>query len=149
MKVNVLWFKRDLRINDHLPLKRAIEHGFPIVLLYIFEPELMAADDSDVRHWRFIHESLLQLRKCLPNHTLTIAHSSAAKVFKQLMDLFEVQGVYAYQETGNWISYQRDQRISSMLKSHKIPWHEFQSNGVIRGLKNRNSWDSLSYLYLV
>ncbi|MFM7388958.1 MAG: deoxyribodipyrimidine photo-lyase, partial [Bacteroidota bacterium] len=59
MKVNVLWFKRDLRINDHLPLKRAIEQGFPIVLLYIFEPELMAAEDSDRRHWRFIHESLL------------------------------------------------------------------------------------------
>ena len=27
MKVNVLWFKRDLRLNDHLPLKRAIEQG--------------------------------------------------------------------------------------------------------------------------
>jgi deoxyribodipyrimidine photo-lyase len=141
MKANVLWFKRDLRINDHLPLKRAIEHGFPIVLLYIFEPELMAADDSDVRHWRFIHESLLQLRKCLPNHTLTIAHSSADEVFKQLMDLFEVQGVYSYQETGNWLSYKRDQRIASFLKSQNTPWFEFQANGVIRGLKNRQSWD--------
>jgi deoxyribodipyrimidine photo-lyase len=141
MKANVLWFKRDLRINDHLPLKRAIEQGFPIVLLYIFEPELMAADDSDVRHWRFIHESLLQLRKCLPNHTLTIAHSSADEVFKQLMDLFEVQGVYSYQETGNWLSYKRDQRIASFLKSQNTPWVEFQANGVIRGLKNRQSWD--------
>jgi len=141
MKVNVLWFKRDLRLNDHLPLKRAIEQGFPIVLLYVFEPELMAADDSDLRHWRFIHESLLQLRNCLPQHAITIAHSNAEQVFDQLVRLFEVQGVYSYQETGNWISYQRDQRISSMLKSHKIPWHEFQSNGVIRGLKNRSTWD--------
>jgi deoxyribodipyrimidine photo-lyase len=148
MKVNVLWFKRDLRINDHLPLKHAIEQGLPIVLLYIFEPELMAADDSDQRHWRFIYESLLQLRKCLPNHTLTIAHSSAEDVFKQLLDLFEIQDVYSYQETGNSISYQRDQQISSFLKSHKIPWYEFQSNGVIRGLKNRRNWDKAWHTFM-
>ena len=141
MKVNVLWFKRDLRLNDHLPLKRAIEQGYPIVLLYIFEPELIAADDSDQRHWRFIHESLLQLRNCLPQHAITIAHSNAVQVFEQLVILFEVQGVYSYQETGNWISYQRDQQISALLKSNKIPWHEFQSNGVIRGLKHRSTWD--------
>ena len=108
MKVNVLWFKRDLRINDHLPLKRAIEQGFPIVLLYIFEPELMAADDSDLRDWRFIHESLHQLRNCLPQHAITIAHSNAEQVFEQLGRLFAVQGLYSYQEIGNWISYQRD-----------------------------------------
>ena len=77
MKVNVLWFKRDLRLSDHLPLKRAIEQGLPIILLYVFEPELLEAADSDVRHWRFVYESLNQLKQCLPQQVVTIVHGSA------------------------------------------------------------------------
>ena len=50
MQANVLWFKRDLRLSDHRPLKSAINQGLPLVLLYIFEPELMHADDADIRH---------------------------------------------------------------------------------------------------
>ena len=141
MKVNVLWFKRDLRLSDHLPFKRAIEHGLPIILLYIFEPELMAASDSDVRHWRFVYESLNQLRQCLPDQHVTILHGTADMVFEALSSNYDIQGVFSHQETGNWISYTRDKRIATFLKLRQIPWYEFQSNGVIRGLNHRKTWD--------
>jgi deoxyribodipyrimidine photo-lyase len=141
MKVNVLWFKRDIRLSDHLPLKRAIEHGFPIILLYIFEPELMESEDSDVRHWRFVYESLNQLKQCLLQHFLTIVHGSADVVFETLSIHYDIQGVFSHQETGNWISYKRDKRIADFLKLKQIPWHEFQANGIIRGLNHRKTWD--------
>ena len=141
MKVNVLWFKRDIRISDHLPLKRAIEQGLPLILLYVFEPELMEAADSDVRHWRFVYESLNQLKQCLPQQEVTVVHCSADLVFETLSTHYDIQGVFSYQETGNWISYNRDIRIAAFLKSKQIQWHEFQSNGVIRGLKHRKTWD--------
>ncbi len=141
MKVNVLWFKRDLRLSDHLPLKRAIEQGLPLILLYVFEPELMEAADSDVRHWRFVYESINQLKQCLPQQEVTVVHCSADLVFETLSTNFDIQGVFSYQETGNWISYNRDIRITALLKSKQIPWHQFQSNGVIRGLKHRKTWD--------
>jgi deoxyribodipyrimidine photo-lyase len=141
MQVNILWFKRDLRLGDHLPLKRVIEKGLPIILLYIFEPELMEAADSDVRHWRFVYESLNQLKQGLPNQCITIAHSSADLVFETLSTRYEIQGVFSHQETGNWISYCRDKRIAGFLKSKQIPWHEFQTNGIIRGLNHRKTWD--------
>ena len=141
MKVNVLWFKRDLRLSDHLPLKRAIEQGLPLILLYVFEPELMEAEDSDVRHWRFVYESLYQLKQCLPQQEVTVVHCSADLVFETLSTHYDIQGVFSYQETGNWISYNRDIRIAAFLKLKQIPWHEFQSNGVIRGLNHRKTWD--------
>ena len=141
MQVNILWFKRDLRLGDHLPLKRAIEQGLPVILLYIFEPELMEAADSDLRHWRFLYESLNQLKQGLPNHCVTIAHCSADLVFEKLSTQFEIQGVFSHQETGNWISYDRDKRIAAFLKLKQIPWYEFQSNGIIRGLNHRKTWD--------
>ena len=141
MQANVLWFKRDLRLSDHRPLKSAINQGLPLVLLYIFEPELMHADDADIRHWRFIYESLQYLKEALPNHVIHIAHESADYVFQRLVQELDIQGVYSHHETGNWISFQRDKRISACLEAHQIPWYEFQSNGVIRGLTNRKTWD--------
>jgi deoxyribodipyrimidine photo-lyase len=39
--MNVVWFKRDLRLADHAPLAAAIDRGEPLLLLYIVEPSLL------------------------------------------------------------------------------------------------------------
>ena len=41
MSISVVWFKRDLRLQDHAPLAEAIRAGRPVLLCYCFEPELM------------------------------------------------------------------------------------------------------------
>ena len=53
--INIVWFKRDLRFTDHEPLFRALEEDIPVLLIYFFEPLLIAFPDSDLRHWRFVH----------------------------------------------------------------------------------------------
>ena len=35
--MNVVWFKRDLRLADHAPLAAAVDRGEPLLLLYIVE----------------------------------------------------------------------------------------------------------------
>ena len=49
--VNIVWFKRDLRIVDHEPLDLAVNSGHPLILIYMFESSVMEYDDSDTRHW--------------------------------------------------------------------------------------------------
>ena len=51
-----------MRITDREPLYYAQQAGLPILLLYFFEPTVMAYDDSDVRHWRFVYESIQDLQ---------------------------------------------------------------------------------------
>ena len=55
MKTNaslqIVWFKRDLRLLDHAPLARAIELGQPLLLLYIVEPVLLKDPHYRGRHW--------------------------------------------------------------------------------------------------
>jgi deoxyribodipyrimidine photo-lyase len=65
--INIVWFKRDLRFTDHEPLFLAQQQSLPILLLYCFEPSLMNYDDSDVRHWRFVFESLQEMQLKLKN----------------------------------------------------------------------------------
>ena len=57
-KINIVWLKRDLRLQDHEPLCRAQEENIPFILLYIYEPSLISDPHYDKRHWRFIQESL-------------------------------------------------------------------------------------------
>ena len=49
--MNIVWFKRDLRLLDHAPLARAIELGQPLLLLYIVEPALLK--DPHYRDFNF------------------------------------------------------------------------------------------------
>ena len=64
----VVWLKRDLRLSDHPPLASAIASGSPVILLYIFEPSLIADPHYDERHWRFVWQSLEDIHHQLANH---------------------------------------------------------------------------------
>ncbi len=52
-RVQVVWYKRDLRVDDHRPLARAAERG-PVLPLYVAEPSVAAGDDYRPRHWTLI-----------------------------------------------------------------------------------------------
>jgi deoxyribodipyrimidine photo-lyase len=141
--MNVVWLKRDLRLSDHAAIKVAVDAQQPFILLYIFDPQLIEAEDSDVRHWRFVQQSLNDLNEQLINwkSEVYVAYEKSEFVFQKLIEHFSIDRIFSYQETGNRISYDRDIAIQKILTQHRIGWEEFQCNGVIRGLKNRFDWD--------
>jgi deoxyribodipyrimidine photo-lyase len=47
-----------LRFVDNDALFAAHNSGLPLLLVYFFEPSVMNYDDADVRHWRFVYESI-------------------------------------------------------------------------------------------
>ena len=62
--LQVVWFKRDLRIHDHAPLANAAAAG-PVLPLFAIEPEQWQAPDSALRHWQFAADSLVDLAQAL------------------------------------------------------------------------------------
>jgi len=64
--MQIVWFKRDLRVEDHRALAQAAKAG-PVLPLYIAEPELWQEPDMSARHWAFITECLTELRASLDN----------------------------------------------------------------------------------
>ncbi len=142
-EINIVWFKRDLRFTDHEPLFTAQQKSIPILLIYCFEPSLMSNDDSDVRHWRFVYQSLQDMQEKLKgiNAQLFIFHNEVINVFTEITKHFSINTVFSHQEIGNKISYDRDVLMHSFFKSKAIVWKEFQTNGIIRKLKNRSKWE--------
>ena len=141
--INIVWFKRDLRFTDHEPLYYASQQNVPILLLYFFEPSVMNYDDSDVRHWRFIYESILDLQSKLQvsQSKIYFFHSEVQSVFKELIQKYDVQNIISHQETGNKVTFDRDIAMQKFFQENKINWKQFQMHGVIRKLKSRNNWD--------
>jgi deoxyribodipyrimidine photo-lyase len=144
-KINVVWFKRDLRLMDHAPLLMAQQENVPQLLIYCFEPSIMRYEDSDVRHWRFVYESLQDLQaQLLPFNTqIAIFHQEAQLVFESLNKKYVLQTVFSHEEVGNHLTYQRDIALKKYFKQHQISWQEFQHNGVVRKLKSRKNWAAL------
>ena len=52
-ELGIVWFKRDLRLQDHAPLAAAQNSSLPLLYLYILEPEEFEAPENSLRHWQF------------------------------------------------------------------------------------------------
>jgi deoxyribodipyrimidine photo-lyase len=143
-EINIVWFKRDLRLQDHEPLHNAQQSKLQFVLIYIFEPSVMAYDDSDVRHWRFVFESLKELNEKLKvfHEEIFIFHNEASVVFEKLSAHYSINTVFSSEEIGNGLTYERDKAMQSFFRNNQIAWKEFQTNGIVRRLKSRKEWDS-------
>lgn len=142
-EINIVWFKRDLRFTDHEPLYLAQQQNLPILFMYCFEPSLMNYDDSDTRHWRFIHESLQDMQSKLQdlNPKIYVFHNEVVSVFENIMKHYTINTIYSHQEIGNKISYDRDIAMQHFCNKEGIIWKESQLHGVIRKLKTRHNWE--------
>ena len=120
--MNILWFKRDLRLADHAPLLAALKSPRPFLCVFLFEPSVIANGDSDVRHWRFAAECLRDLREEMERCglCLTIFHQEAAQAFGFLGETYDIVEVFSHQEIGNGLTFERDKKISKFFKKNGI-----------------------------
>ena len=137
----VVWFKRDLRIRDHLPLLEAARSG-ACLPLFVVEPDYWRQPDSDRCHYDFCIASLVELDQQLRRlgGRLVVRVGTVVEVLEQLTREFRVRRVLSHEETGNGWTYQRDREVGRWLRARGITWQEYQQNGVIRRLKSRDGW---------
>ncbi len=139
--VQVVWFKRDLRVADHAPLYHAARKG-PVCPLYVVEPELWQQPDASVRHQAFITDSLVDLNRALLRlgQGLLVEQGSVVGVFEALLKRWGSIEIHAHEETGNGWTFQRDRAVRLWAKTNQILFHEYPQFGVVRGLVNRDRW---------
>lgn len=142
-KINIVWLKRDLRLFDHEPFFLAEKNKLPFLIIYCFEPSVMAHHDSAIRHWRFVYQSLVEIANELSANgkTLYYFHEEALDIFELLSHNYDIQTVYSHIEVGNQLTFQRDKKLAKFFAGQQIKWKESQLNSVVRGLKSRTNWD--------
>ena len=139
--MDIIWFKRDLRIRDNEALYEACLNK-NVIPLYILEPELWKQPDLSYRHYNFLLECLSDLNNDLKKlgQKLIVRIGDSVEIFSELNDLYNISSIWSHQETWNYWTYERDMRVRNWVKNNKVKWIEKVQNGVIRGLKNRDGW---------
>ncbi len=140
--VNIVWLKRDLRLSDHEPLAHAIKSGTTL-LYYVFEPLLINDPHYDVRHWRFIWQSIQDINAQLEpfNTHVYVYFGDAIDGLNEINHTYKVARLFSHEEIGLLSTFDRDKSVEKWCKAHNIVWYESASGAVIRGKKNRIEWD--------
>lgn len=139
--VQVVWFKRDLRTQDHRPLAEAAAYG-PVLPLYVVEPDYWRLPDTSVRQFRFLSGAVADLDASLLRLgcPLIVRIGDVVEVLRDIHAAHGIEAVWSHQETGNGWTYYRDRLVADFCKTVGIPWKEIAQFGVKRGKLNRDRW---------
>lgn len=139
--VQLVWFKRDLRVQDHRPLCEAAQRG-PVVCLYVYEPELHGSAEFTPAHLVFLRESLVSLRRSLHElgGALVLRRGRVTEVLHALRRETSFAALWSHEETGSDRTYRRDREVAEWCRQAGVAWHEFRQDGVVRRLASRNGW---------
>lgn len=132
-----------MRTQDHKPLEAAEKAGIPYLIIFLFEPSLLSYPDCSLRHLQFQYHSILSVNRFLSsyNREVVIFHEEAITVFDHLLSKFDISQLFSYQESGTRITFDRDKWLRKKFLQKGVTWQEFQRDGIIRGIKNRDGWD--------
>ncbi len=140
-EINICWFKKDLRVVDNEALYNASK-DYDVLPLYILEKEKWQQLSHSYRQWQFCKECIIDLREdlYLMGQPLIIRIGDVIDIFEEIKNTYKIKGIYSHQETGDFLSYKRDQKVRRWSRENNIPWEEYIQFGVFRGTLKRDKW---------
>ena len=140
--VQVVWFKRDLRVHDHPALTAAIATGSPVLPLYVIEPSLLAHPHTASRHVELVLDGLADLRESLAQlgAPLVVRVGEVVDVLEALNSDVAIAAIHSHEEFGILATWQRDQAVADWCRARGVAYTEHRQTGAMRGLRTRNTW---------
>ncbi|QLG46484.1 cryptochrome/deoxyribodipyrimidine photo-lyase family protein [Costertonia aggregata] len=142
--LNIVWLKRDFRLEDHEALYQASEDEDHVLLVFCYEESIYSDAHYSDFHLDFIKQSLVEMNASLQTFETKVLSIQAEVI--PFLDWCKAKfgqiKLWSSQETGLNLTFQRDIRVGQWCKTNGIEWEEFQNNGVIRGLKDRSTWSA-------
>lgn len=126
-KVNLFWFRRDLRLDDNIGLLEALRGDYPVLPIFIFDTEILEHLEKEDARVSFIHQNLEKIKEALLTHNSSLAlyHNKPIEVFKILQKQYDIQEVFANHDYEPYAK-QRDTEITEFLASTEIPFYTFK-----------------------
>lgn len=127
-KINIFWFRRDLRLDDNVGFLEALKSDLPVMPIFIFDTEILDSLPEDDARVTFIYEELQKMRRELQeNHSSSIAmyHGKPATVWRQIIKEHEVENVFTNHDYEPY-ARARDEEIEEILAKKGIGFHSFK-----------------------
>lgn len=130
-KVNVFWFRMDLRLQNNTGLKAALESDFPVLPLFIFDDGISEELPRDDARFTFIYQTLNDLDRELQKNDsgILIKKGKVKTVWESLIADYNIQGVY-FNRDYEPAAIKRDKGITGFLTSKNIKVADFKDQVV-------------------
>jgi deoxyribodipyrimidine photo-lyase len=127
----LVWFRRDLRADDHAALYHALKAARQVWCAFVFDDDLLAPLPRADRRVEFIRESVAALSQALaalaadhgqPGGGLIVVQGPATSAVVRVAEALHVQAVYANHDDDPY-ALQRDARVRGSLADLGIALH--------------------------
>jgi len=118
----LMWFRRDLRIEDNAALFAALKDSRRVYCVFVYDTEILDALPTRAdRRVEFISQSAMELARALEaaGGQLITLHGSARDEIPRLAETLGAQAVYANHDYEP-VALERDQAVAKTLKARSI-----------------------------
>ena len=127
-KVNIFWFRRDLRLDDNVGFYNALQSKNPVLPIFIFDSEILKKLPKDDARVSFIFETLQKMRIELQDNfesSIAIYHGKPKTIFEEILNDFEVEEVYTNHDYEPY-ARERDEEIKEFLSDKNVAFNTFK-----------------------
>ena len=97
-KVNIFWFRRDLRLTDNIGLSQALNKKLKVIPLFIFDENITNELDKNDARINFIYKQLESINNILStkyNSKLLVLKGKPIEVIQKLIKKYNVEGFFS------------------------------------------------------
>jgi deoxyribodipyrimidine photo-lyase len=126
MSYNLVWLRRDLRLNDNHALFQALLTPEPVQLLFIFDSEILAELPKNDARVEFIHQQLRKLNQTLQSFgsSIRVEHGKVDEVWERIRAEQALKAIFCNRDYEPYAK-ERDERIKSWAETNGISWYDF------------------------
>ena len=130
--VSIMWFRRDLRLDDNAALYHALRSDNPVVPVFIFDRNILdTLENKSDRRVEFIHTAIMQMQdKLIANKTsLEVYYGRPEDVFKKLLIHYKIGKVFTNHDYEPYAT-ERDNAIELLLRQNGVGFKTFKDQVV-------------------
>ena len=127
-KINVFWFRRDLRIEDNTGFYHALSSGEKLLPLFIFDTNIIEDPiHCNDKRISFIADCLKKIQRELvkSESSLLVLTGKPINIFEQLTKKYTINNVYTNEDYEPY-AIKRDNEIEAMLKTKGVGFKTFK-----------------------
>lgn len=127
-KINIFWFRRDLRLYDNHGLSKATHDNLKVIPIFIFDTTITSLLASNDRRINFIYDNLLEIDSELNKKyksNLNVFQGKPYDIFKNLMENYSIKNVYTNNDYEPY-AINRDESIKELLSYNGINFKSYK-----------------------
>jgi deoxyribodipyrimidine photo-lyase len=127
MKINIFWFRRDLRLDDNTALSHALSEGIPVLTVFIFDSNIITELPADDPRISFIYDTLSEINSELlkKESSILILKGDPITIWRNLIRSYEINSVFINKDYEPY-SISRDLKIEALLQENGISLLSFK-----------------------